>query len=196
MSRGILAAIDFSSITDQVLIEASRLAKAMQLPLSLLYAAAEGAEPGFDGLDESYPGRSEIGLDRLRKQLEGHRKRLASEGLEVGAMVVSGTPVKVILREAERLEAEFLVLGSHGHGAFRCLLTGSVCLGVLRDAARPVVIVPRKMAPAQRVCAETEAFAQDTPVAESDLFFDLQRMMSVAPASSPLKKCVSTGRQS
>jgi hypothetical protein len=65
-------------------------------------------------------------------------------------MVLSGTPVEVILREAERLRAELLVLGSHGHGLLHSLLVGSVCQGVLRRAPCSVVVVPGR-----RACARS-----------------------------------------
>jgi nucleotide-binding universal stress UspA family protein len=59
-------------------------------------------------------------------------------------MLVPGEAVEKILQEAISLEAGWIVLGSHGHGALYNLLAGSVCQGVLSKTACPVVIVPSR----------------------------------------------------
>lgn len=142
MAQGILAAVDFSDITDQVLSEASRLAKAMRSPLWLLHVVPVVPSLQFGGFENGQCSLSNSLLDRAREDLEGLRRTLADQGVETVAMVLAGTPVEVILREAECLEVEFLVLGSHGHGVLHSLLVGSVCQGVLRRAPCSVVVVP------------------------------------------------------
>jgi nucleotide-binding universal stress UspA family protein len=47
-----------------------------------------------------------------------------------------------ILREAEQISADLLVLGSHGLTGVKRLVLGSIAENVLRHAARPVLIVP------------------------------------------------------
>ena len=46
------------------------------------------------------------------------------------------------MREAERLNADLIVLGSHGHGVIRRALLGSVSEHVLHHARRPLLILP------------------------------------------------------
>ncbi|MEW5940915.1 MAG: universal stress protein [Chloroflexota bacterium] len=65
-------------------------------------------------------------------------------GLDATALVVQGATVETILNEASKLEADMIVVGSHGHGALYQLLVGSVCEGVLRKAACPVLVVPTR----------------------------------------------------
>ena len=142
MSHGILAAVDFSDVTEQVLAEAVRLAKALNVPLRLLHVAVGEPDPGLATSTEVYCGLGVYWITRLRKQLEDYRDECEADGLEVSATVYSGIPVKTILLEAERLEVTFLVLGSHGHGRLYDLLGGSVCQGVLRRATCPVVVIP------------------------------------------------------
>jgi nucleotide-binding universal stress UspA family protein len=57
-------------------------------------------------------------------------------------LLVQGPAADVIVLEADRLRADIIVLGSHGHGAMRHLLLGSVSDAVLRKTTRPVLIVP------------------------------------------------------
>ena len=52
-----------------------------------------------------------------------------------------GDPADAILRVAEEVGAEALVVGSHGHGPLASLL-GSVSHELLRRADRPVTVIP------------------------------------------------------
>ncbi len=56
--------------------------------------------------------------------------------------MAQGEPVKTILREAEHLDAELIVIGSHGHGMMFDALVGSISAGILRKATIPVLVVP------------------------------------------------------
>ena len=62
----------------------------------------------------------------------------------VGFGTVGCGVAKLILEEAERLEAEVIIMGSHGHGALYDLIVGSVTEGVLRKAKCPVLVLPSK----------------------------------------------------
>lgn len=57
-------------------------------------------------------------------------------------VVRSGPPAEVIMAEADRLEADLIVLGTRGRGALAQLLLGSVSRSVAARAERPVAIVP------------------------------------------------------
>ena len=47
-----------------------------------------------------------------------------------------------ILKTAREIAADFVVMGSHGHGSVYNLLVGSVTEGVLKAGERPVLLVP------------------------------------------------------
>jgi nucleotide-binding universal stress UspA family protein len=66
----------------------------------------------------------------------------------VTVVVIEGTPAKEIVRHAETLPADLLVMGTHGRGGFERLFLGSVTEKVLRSTHAPVLTVPR---PVQRV---------------------------------------------
>ncbi len=53
-----------------------------------------------------------------------------------------GTVVEEILKTAQEISADLIVMGSHGHGPVYNLLVGSVTEGVLKAGQRPVLLVP------------------------------------------------------
>lgn len=68
--------------------------------------------------------------------------QLAEErGLEARTELLTGNPAKEIVGYADTVDADLIVVGSHGHGAVSGALLGSVSRGVLRRTTRPVLIV-------------------------------------------------------
>jgi nucleotide-binding universal stress UspA family protein len=73
--------------------------------------------------------------------LESATELAAQNGLEAKTKLAVGNPVKEIVRYANAIEADLIVVGSHGHGAIAGALLGSVSLGVLHEVRRPVMVV-------------------------------------------------------
>ena len=73
------------------------------------------------------------------EELAHHPDRLeALAGIEV----LHGNPVDLILEAAERLDADLVVMGTHGKGFMEYAFLGSIALKVLRRIKRPVLIAP------------------------------------------------------
>ena len=145
MSNNILAPIDFSDATGAVVDQAAKLAKALDAKVWLIHAAVP--EPDFVGYEVGPEYIRDSAARHLREEhqkLGEYQEKLRQGDVEVTAMLVPGEATDKILQEARRLEADLIVLGSHGHGALYNLLAGSVCQGVLSKAACPVVIVPSR----------------------------------------------------
>lgn len=66
----------------------------------------------------------------------------AGSGVPVEALCVEGNPAREILRTAEAVPADVIVMGTHGRSGFTRLLLGSVTEKVLRHAPCPVLTVP------------------------------------------------------
>ncbi|MDX1546171.1 MAG: universal stress protein [Rhodothermales bacterium] len=76
------------------------------------------------------------GLDELAALLTVH-------GLKVNPYVLNGQdPADLILEQAEAVQADLVVMGSHGRGALLETLLGDVAHDVLRKARCPVLVIP------------------------------------------------------
>jgi nucleotide-binding universal stress UspA family protein len=62
-------------------------------------------------------------------------------GVETRTVVLRGFPVEAICEAAEKFAPQFLVIGSHGWGAMKRAVFGSVSTGVLHHASCPVLVV-------------------------------------------------------
>ncbi len=142
--KTILTAIDFSEATDAVINAAAELTRALGGELHLLHV--EAPDPDFVGYE---PGPQTV-RDQVAKSMAEDRDdiialrdRLKAGGIVAHALVVQGPTVRKIVEEAERLRADLVVIGSHGHGALYDLVLGSVSDGVIRKAPCPVLVVPK-----------------------------------------------------
>lgn len=147
MFRTILTAVDFSEMSGDVLHYAARLA-AMSPGARLLVA---NVVP--DPLREPWMVEA-VGMDfaQLQKawiaeaygRLEGLTQH---EGLALDAfetVVVAGKPADALIELASDRAVDAIVIGTHGYGAVKHMLLGSVAERVLRHARCPVITVPHK----------------------------------------------------
>ena len=139
----ILACVDFSDVSERVLDTGAKLSRSLGIELVALHVAAP--EPDFVGYDVGPQSVRDQLATRLREQhreLGARVTALVAQDLRARALMVQGVTVDCIHEHAERLGAEFLVLGSQGHGKLHQLFVGSVAHAVLRHARVPVVLVP------------------------------------------------------
>jgi nucleotide-binding universal stress UspA family protein len=66
----------------------------------------------------------------------------SADGSRADVVVVEGSPVREILRQAEEMPADLLVMGTHGRSGVEALFLGSVTERVLRSTHVPVLTVP------------------------------------------------------
>jgi nucleotide-binding universal stress UspA family protein len=69
-----------------------------------------------------------------------------AEGVSARKVLLRGFPVEEITAAAKRFEPRLIVLGSHGWGAMKRMLFGSVSTGVLHHTSVPVLVVPGPVA--------------------------------------------------
>ncbi len=137
----ILAPIDFSPVTDSVISRSVELARAFEAELVLMYVAQP--HPGFMGCDLDKGKRwRELCLSEPGDQIIPFAEKADAAGVPVSVVVQQGPVVESVLEMANQIQAAWIVLGSHGHGALYDLLVGSTVEGVMSVARVPVVIVP------------------------------------------------------
>jgi nucleotide-binding universal stress UspA family protein len=143
----LLVPLDTSASTAKVLSGAESLARSLPAKLVLFHVIEPVATyvPVGAGMDvvatSPLPIDSEQTED-AEKRLEMLAAPLRAAGLDVAGEVAIGLPVVEILDKAKSLHADYIVLGSHGHGALYHLFSGSVVTGVLQHSTCPVVVVP------------------------------------------------------
>jgi nucleotide-binding universal stress UspA family protein len=143
--KTILVPIDFSSVTADVVEQAAQLAGAFSSAVWLLHVAAP--DPEFVGYDSGPRDVRESVARELHdshRLLQEHSTSLRARGINATALQVQGATVETIVHEAQRLHADLIVFGSHGHGAVHRALLGSVSEGVLHHAPCPLLIVPAR----------------------------------------------------
>lgn len=141
--KTVLAPLDFLHQTDAVLAEAVSLAQATEARLVLLHVVPPPAIIGHS-LALAMTGAEFVATaeKEAANLLLALQRALRDRGVTAHAVHVTGEPVDNILEQAQRLDANFIVMGSHGHVAFYDLIVGSTASGVLKGAKCPVIIVP------------------------------------------------------
>jgi universal stress protein A len=141
--KTVLAPIDFSDATRRVIDEAINLARSIGGRLVLLNivppTSAFPSEFDSTGARTAYFVQAE---KHARDELTALQRSLRDEGVTAHVVHQIAQPGPGILDQAERLEADYVVMGSHGHGAFYELIVGGTASRVLKMAKCPVVIVP------------------------------------------------------
>ncbi len=66
------------------------------------------------------------------------------EGVPATKLITNGHAVEEIVKQAEMLNADLIVMGSHGRSALDAALLGSVTFGVIHKDTRIPVLVVRK----------------------------------------------------
>lgn len=140
--KNIVVAVDFSDVTERVIEAARELAGAFSAKLWLVHAAAP--DPDFVG----YRAGPQTVRDAIATELrEEHRQlqrlaaKLRAAGIDATALLVQGPTVQTLLAKVRHLDADHIVIGSHGHGALYRTVLGSVSEGVVHRAECSVTVV-------------------------------------------------------
>ena len=157
--RNILVPIDFSAVTPAVLDLARTLAKSLGGEIHLVHVKefAPAVPPGaigfgVTGMPELMPTSSIPMVQPIaqpispneqdKAKLADWQREIGQQGIQVKLHEPTGIITDEILRTAEAVKADLIVMGRHGHGAMYKLLVGSVTEGVLKRSDRPVLLVP------------------------------------------------------
>lgn len=154
--RKILCAMDLSPNADFVVRYAAASARRHDATIAVLHvveplpATARALVTSY--LDEKErkdleDKKREKLLDILRRRLDRLFEAERDSDPELPARiatveVVEGYPADVILKKADAMGCDIVVIGTHGKGRLRTAVLGSVSQQVLRHSHKPIYVIP------------------------------------------------------
>ena len=140
----VLAALDLDRTTPDVLREARLWTRRLGAELFLIHVA--DPDPDFIGYGagpESVRLAVAHKFTRAHQRIEALATELRKEGfVATTALLIQGATAETILREADRLAVDVILMGTRARGAIREIFVGSVSKEVLRQSTRPVLLIP------------------------------------------------------
>lgn len=130
MQRRILVPLDGSTLADEIIAQVRRLLVRSDHESVLLTVVPEDADPAV----------LERAKQDARDHLDGVRDALVSQGALASSEVLVGDPAEQIVACARRIEAELVVMASHGRSGLSRFLRGSVAEAVIRACPVPVLV--------------------------------------------------------
>lgn len=140
----ILCPVDFSGHSRLALDYATVLARWYEAEVVALHAYAIAMVPATIG---AMPAMTTVGVpltrEEIERDLDAFVRPVRAAEVKTTATVTTGGPARTILETADRLQANLIVMGTHGASGVERLVLGSVTEKVLRKAKCPVLVVPR-----------------------------------------------------
>jgi len=143
----VLLAVDGSECSDTAVKEiASRpwpagteikIVSAFQIPLTPTPEAWAIPDDYYEQMEQSVGGHAQAVVDLATRALA----KDPDTSVHVESEVLPGSPRAAILEEADRWNADLIVVGSHGYGAWQRFLLGSVSQAVVSHAKCSVEVV-------------------------------------------------------
>ena len=152
--KRILVPVDGSATANLGLREAMKLAKEQGAAIHLVHVVDEHyvMSAGMEMVaytDDMFDSLRAAGSDILKKAVAA----VGKQGMQAKTSLLetlTGPVADVIVREAKRVRADVIVIGTHGRRGVRRLLMGSDAEQVVRYSPVPVLLVRGKEAPARK----------------------------------------------
>ena len=143
----VVVATDFSETAEEALTAALEIVKGNGRRVELVNVVLdplhqpwmiEPAGVDFEALQRAW-------IDAATRDMQALVKRRQLDPASVGTHIVVGQPDTEVVRFAQEHAADLIVMGTHGYGAVKRLLLGSVTDRVVRQAHCPVLVVPARV---------------------------------------------------
>jgi nucleotide-binding universal stress UspA family protein len=136
----ILVATDFDASSERALEEAIVLARGLGASIELAHVEPLPPASPAELIARRQPDIVE--LEEARRNLELWAQKVEEQKLSVGTHLAVGAVVFGLLDVIDHVKPQLVVMGSHGKGALRRALVGSVAESVVRRSPVPVLVVP------------------------------------------------------
>jgi nucleotide-binding universal stress UspA family protein len=139
----ILAPIDFSDASDAVIAESIKLARAFAARLVVVHVHPFPLRgPGPDAGTERAALLFEAEERAVDQNLAALEQQMVTQYGVFETRRLTGPAAEQIVKLARDLPANYLVIGSHGHGAIYELLIGSTARELIKLSPCPVLVIP------------------------------------------------------
>lgn len=146
----ILLAVDGSAFSDAAVAEVGSRPWPAETQIKVVTAFQVPITPSpevWTISDEYYPALEQVAREQAQSIVSAATARLRDAlppAVTLSGETLNGPPREVILDEADRWNADLIVMGSHGYGAWQRLLLGSVSQAVVSHANCSVEVVHRR----------------------------------------------------
>ena len=154
--RRILVPLDGTMFSERILPHVRAVDPSFSSEIILL-SVPEVPEPELYGLeaDVVLPLRRQAEA-RAREYLSRIAEALRKDGLQVKIVVTGSDPERTIVRVAQNLDADLIMLTTRGHMGLDRLLVGSTADWIIRHTLTPVFLLPPRYQGNGRPSGETE----------------------------------------
>ncbi|NIO00872.1 MAG: universal stress protein [Candidatus Latescibacteria bacterium] len=140
--KEIVVPTDFSEHSLRAIDYATGLAEKFGSRLELVYVVEAGLQPAdLAWTNVDYGDLNRQHREAAQKHMEGIAKERIPEGISASVSILIGKAFVEIVRFAESVNADLIVMATHGYGGFSHLLLGSTAERVVRKAPCPVLTI-------------------------------------------------------
>jgi nucleotide-binding universal stress UspA family protein len=143
MYKHILVPVDGSATSQKAIGNALAIAQAFKAEVTVIYVIDPYAFTGV-GTDFAYGQAEYLGAAtaEANEAIKAAKQAFAEVGITANGSIVEGHAIyRGILDTAESINADLVVMGSHGRRGLEKLVLGSVTAQVLSHAHLPVLVV-------------------------------------------------------
>lgn len=141
--KNILVAIDFNDSVGELLGYAESLALKYSAKIWVVHVAEPN--PDFVGYEAGPQYIRDIKAEEFREEhrkLQNYCAAFVGEDVDCEALLIQGSTVETVLEEANKLNSNIIIMGTHKHSFFYNLFSESVSLEIFKKANIPVMAIP------------------------------------------------------
>jgi len=141
--KNIMVAVDFNDSIGELMVYADSLAQKFSSKVWVLHVAEP--EPDFVGYEPGPQYIRDIKAEEYREEhhnLQEVCKNFLSEDIEAEALLIQGSTVETVMEEAQKLNIDLLIVGTHKHSFLHNLLQESISLELFKKAEIPMLTIP------------------------------------------------------
>jgi nucleotide-binding universal stress UspA family protein len=146
MEPKILVPLDGSALSERAIEPAEKIAKGIGYEVVLFRVIDTRLETTLEAEPEEERRAASGIIEKATTYLEGIASRIEGKGIKTRIEVGVGYPHMAILALADKEDAEFIIMSTHGRTGISRALMGSVAEKVVYSTKRPVMLVkPEKI---------------------------------------------------